>query len=74
MKVNKELLIRYFGLSERPSNLFGSGRSDKRDLTVYARLKLDIYKLKYEKWSKYRCKQPKCIVLGTPKKPEKGQE
>ena len=27
-----------------------------------------------KKWSKYRFKQPKCIVLGTPKKPEKGQE
>ena len=27
-----------------------------------------------QKWSKYRFKQPKCIVLGTPKKPEKGQE
>ena len=33
-----------------------------------------IDKLKYEKWSKYRFKQPKCIVLGTPKNPEKGQE
>ena len=27
-----------------------------------------------QKWSKYKFKQPKCIVLGTPKKPEKGQE
>ena len=35
----------------------------------YARLKRDI---KYEKWSKYRFKQPKCIVLGIPKKPGKG--
>ena len=40
----------------------------------YSRLKWDIDKLKYEKWSKYRFKQPKCIVLGNPKKPEKGQE
>ena len=40
----------------------------------YSRLKWDIDKLKYEKWSKYRFKQPKCIVMGTPKKPEKGQE
>ena len=40
----------------------------------YARLKRDIEKLKYEKLSKYRFKQPKCIVLGTPKKPEKGQQ
>ena len=24
--------------------------------------------------AKYRFKQPKCIVLGTPKKPDKGQE
>ena len=38
------------------------------------RLKWDIDKLKYEKWSEYRSKEPKCIVLGTPKKPEKGQE
>ena len=30
-------------------------------------IKIDIDKLKYEKWSKYRFKQPKCIVLGTPK-------
>ena len=27
-----------------------------------------------QKWSKYRFKQPKFIVLGTPKNPEKGQE
>ena len=40
----------------------------------YSRLKWDVDKLKYEKWSKYRFKQPKSIVLGTPKKPEKGQE
>ena len=33
-----------------------------------------IDKLKYEKLSKYRFKQPKCRVLGTPKKPESGQE
>ena len=31
---------------------------------------MDIDKLKYEKLSKYRFKQPKCIVLGTPKKPK----
>ena len=33
-----------------------------------------IDKLKYAKWSKYRFKQPKFIVLGTPKNTEKGQE
>ena len=27
-----------------------------------------------QKWSQYGFKQPKCIVLGTSKKPEKGQE
>ena len=37
-------------------------------------IKMRYCKLKYEKWSKCRFKQPKCIVLGTPKKPEKGQE
>ena len=31
----------------------------------------DIDKLKYEKQSKYRFKQPKFRVWGTPKKPEK---
>ena len=31
----------------------------------YARLKLDIDKLKYGKWSKYRFKQSKCRVWGT---------
>ena len=40
----------------------------------YSRLKWDIDKLKYEKWSKYRFNKPKCIVMGPPKKPEKGQE
>ena len=29
--------------------------------------------IKYEKWSKYRFKQPKCIVLGKRER-EKGQE
>ena len=43
-------------------------------MSRYTRLKWDIYKLKNEKCSKYRFKQPKYIVLGTPKKPEKGQE
>ena len=33
-------------------------------MSRYSRLKIDIDKLKYEKWSKYRFKQPKCIVLG----------
>ena len=40
----------------------------------YSRLKWDIDKLISEKWSKYRFKQPKFIVLGSPKKPEKGQK
>ena len=40
---------------------------------IFEIIKWDIEKLKYEKWSKYRFK-PRCIVLGTPKKPEKGQE
>ena len=40
----------------------------------YARLKLNIGKLKYEKWSKYRFNPQKRRVMGNPKKPEKSQE
>ena len=43
---------------------------------THGRESLGLQRLRREtkKWSKYRFKQPKCIVLGTPKKPEKGQE
>ena len=43
-------------------------------MSRYARLKGDIDKLKYEKWSKYRFKQTKCRAWGTPKNPGKDQE
>ena len=52
----------------------GSSNNLNLQRSQYLRLKRNIDKLKYEKWSKYRFKQPKCIALGTPKKPEKGQE
>ena len=51
-----------------------SGLSNKFNLqrSRYSRLKWDVDKLKYEKLSKYKFKQPKYIVLGTPKKARKG--
>ena len=36
-------------------------------------IKMRFDKLKYEKWSKYIFKQPKCVVLGTPKKPKRAK-
>ena len=52
----------------------GSSNNLNLQMSRYSRLKWDIDKLKYEKWSKYRFKQPKFIALGTPKMSEKGQE
>ena len=52
----------------------GSSNNVNLQRSRYARLKSDTDKLKYEKWSKYRFKPPKCRVWGNPKKPEKGQE
>ena len=52
----------------------GSSNNVNLQRSRYARLKSDTDKLKYEKWSKYRFKPPKCRVWGTPKKAEKGQE
>ena len=43
-------------------------RTNERDSLGLQRLRRET-----KKWTKYRFKQPKCIVLGTPKEPKRAK-
>ena len=62
----------FLATEENKQQARGSSNNVNLQRSRYGRLKWDIDKLKYEKLSKYRFTQPKCLVLGTPNEPEKG--
>ena len=51
----------------------GSSNNLNLQRSRYVRLKWDIDKHKYEKWSKYRFKKPKCRVWGPLKCPKRAK-